>query len=31
MKKPFYVVVSLDAQRLADMAMDHKTVIASLQ
>lgn len=31
MKKPFYVVVSLDAQRLADMAMDHETVIASLQ
>jgi hypothetical protein len=31
MKKPFYVVVSLDAQRLADMAMDHQTVIASLQ
>jgi hypothetical protein len=31
MKKPFYVVVSLDAQRLADMAMDHRTVIASLQ
>jgi hypothetical protein len=31
MKKPFYVVVSLDAQRLADMAMDHRTMIASLQ
>jgi hypothetical protein len=31
MRKPFYVVVALDEQRLADMAMDHETVFASLQ
>ena len=31
MRKPFYVVVALDEPRLAGMAMDHETVIASLQ
>ncbi|UEM20071.1 hypothetical protein JL100_023800 [Skermanella mucosa] len=31
MRTPFYVVVSLDEQRLAAMAMDNETVIASLQ
>lgn len=31
MRKPFYVVVDLDERRLADMAMDHETVLASLQ
>lgn len=31
MRNPFYVVVSLDERRLAGMAMDHETVIASLQ
>ncbi|UEM07460.1 hypothetical protein JL101_031485 (plasmid) [Skermanella rosea] len=31
MRKPFYVVVALDEPRFAGMAMDHETVIASLQ
>jgi hypothetical protein len=31
MRKPFYIVVALDEQRLAELAMDHETVFASLQ